>query len=360
MRALPFSATQNLALPYLITIQTGVTAVRFTTHSADITVNGDTYSPCPGANVSNIQFTGDVSPATCDVIVMAQTGGLFEPGDGTRGALDGWPISIKLFDLGDTDAGAYDIIPHATIGNVQEDTRGLITLSVNGPLNRFNGPLTEHYSLTGREELGDDRCKIPILPDDIGRGVDFVRPDIATGLLSVNDAYGRVRTGVAGTVDDYANVYYECTVAGTTDATTAPTYDPTVGNSTVDGTATFIARNAWLRYAYGQRTGDFTIQLTALPDLRASDSTWFVLGGIYVRSGPLEGFPVIPIRSWEPSTLTVTTFLPIGTNDIPVNTEMEIFVGCDLTREQCFSRFNNITNLRAETFVPPTNILGTI
>lgn len=360
MRALPFSATQNLALPYLVTIQTGLSAIRFTTHYADITVNGDLYSPCPGADVSNIQSTGDGAPSTCDVTVMAVTGGTFEPGDGTSGSLDGWPISIKFFDLGDTDAGTFDIIPHATIGNVQEDTRGLITLSVNGPMNRLNGPLTEHYSLTGREELGDDRCKIPIIPADVERSTAYVTLDQpAPGLQRVNDAYVRVRTGVAGTPEDYENVYYECTTAGTTD-TTEPTYDPTIGNTTTDGTAVFTARNSWLRYARGVRTGDFTIQLTALPDPRASDSTWFVLGGIYVRSGPLEGFPVIPIRSWEPSTLTVTTFLPIGANDIPADTQLEIFVGCDLTREQCQSRFNNIANLRAETFVPPTNFLGAI
>lgn len=359
MRSLPFSATQNLALPFLVTIQTGLTAIRFTTHYASISDGNNTFEPCPGADVTNIQTPSDGTPITCDVVVMAQSGGLFEPGDGISGALDGWPITVEMIDLGDTSAGTYDVIPSATIGNVQEDTRGLITLSVNGPLNRLVGPLTEHYALTGREEFGDDRCKIPVLPADIGRSTDFVRADIATGLLHVNDAYGRVRTGVAGTVEDYANVYFECTTAGTTD-TVAPTYDPTVGNTTTDGTAVFTARNAWLRYARGQRTGDFTIQLTALPDPRASDSTWFVLGGIYVRSGPLDGFPAIPIRSWDPTTLTVTTFLPIGTNDIPSNTQLEIFVGCDLTREMCFSRFNNITNLRAETFVPPTNALGLI
>src|SRR5689334_4442149 len=359
MRALPFSTTQSLALPYLVTIQTGVTALRFTTYHDSVAVGSDTFSPMPGCDVTNIQFPSDGTPATCDITLMAVSGGLIEPGDGINGSLDGWPVTIEIFDLGNTAAGTFDLIPSATIGNVSEDTMGQVTLSVNGPLNRLNGPLTEHYSLTGREELGDDRCKIPILPADIGRSTAFVRPDIATGLLLVNDAYGRVRTGVAGTVEDYANVYFECTVAGTTD-TVAPTYDPTVGNSTVDGTATFIARDSWLRYARGQRTGDFTIQLTAMPDGRANDATWFEFGGIYVRSGPLNGFPVMPIKSWEPSTLTLTTFLPIGVNDIPANTQLEVHAGCNLTREQCQSRFSNITNLRAETFVPPSSTIDSL
>jgi hypothetical protein len=357
MRSLPFDTTKNLALPILVTITTGIVSLRFTSHNQPVVSGGNTFHPVPGCDVTNLQFPGDGTPATADVTVMAVSGGLIQPGDGTRGALDGWPITIEMFDLGNLVAGTYDLIPKATIGTVQETTRGLITISVNGPLNRAKGPLTEHYSLTGREELGDDRCKIPILPADIGRSVAFVRPDIATGLLAVNDAYGRFKTGSMGDVTDYANVYYECTTAGTT-ASSAPTYDPTVGNSTTDGTAVFIARNAWLRYAHGQRTGDFTIQLTALPDTRATDDTWYVLGGIYVRSGPLDGYPVIPIRSWDHATLTVTTFLPIGANDMPANTQLEIHTGCNLTPDQCFSRFNNITNLRAETFVPPSNTIG--
>lgn len=105
----------------------------------------------------------------------------------------------------------------------------------------------------------------------------------------------------------------------------------------------------------GQATGDFTIVLDSLPDARASDATWYVLGSITVTSGPLVGFPVIAIRAWNPGTLTVTTFLPIALADIPAGTGMDLSAGCDLTRETCFAKFNNIINMRAETFIPPTD-----
>jgi hypothetical protein len=80
------------------------------------------------------------------------------------------------------------------------------------------------------------------------------------------------------------------------------------------------------------------------------------LGALYVRSGNLSGYPKIPIRAWNPATLEVTLFLPVLETDIPAGTQLEIAPGCDLTREMCFSRFNNITNLRAETFVPPPDV----
>lgn len=356
MRTIPFSATGSTGIAYLVSITYGISTLRFTTYESDVVVSGSTFSAGHGAQVTNIQFPSDGSPATADVVLMADTGGLITPGDAARGKFDGWPITIQIVDPENPSSGTVDMLPNATIGNVTEDTRGLCTISVNGPLNRTRKQVTEHYSLTGREDLGDDRCKIPIRPADIARSTAYVASSTLP-LLHVNDAHGRYRTGT--TVEDYQNVYFECTTGGTT-AATAPTYDFTVGNTTTDGTAVFTARNSWLRYARGQATGDFTIQLTALPDPRATDSTWYVMGGIYVCSGVLDGYPKIPIRAWDPTTFTATTFLPVSSTDIPANTQLEIHAGCDLTRDMCFSRFNNITNLRAETFVPPSNQLGVL
>ncbi len=94
--------------------------------------------------------------------------------------------------------------------------------------------------------------------------------------------------------------------------------------------------------------------LESLPDARASDDTWYVDGGLFVRSGNLEGYK-LTIRAWDAGTLTLTLFLPIDPDDIPANTQFEIYPGCDRTRDMCFVRFNNIVNMRAETLVPPAD-----
>lgn len=347
MRSLSFDPNSPVELPALITIQRGTVTLRWNTSDRDVTIDGETWTAEGGALVTSLDCNSDGTENNADITIHTRAGGPVEPGDGARGLLDGWPISVKLFDPSDTTT-ATEMMPGAIVGSVQEDANGIATIAASGQLIKASVELTEHYSLTGREDLGDDRCKIPILPADIGRGVAFVRPDIATGLLHVNDAYGRMLT--AGS---YGNVYYECTAPGTTDATTAPTYDPTIGNSTVDGGVTFIARNAWTRSATGEATSAFEIVLDALPDPRALDPTWYALGALYVRSGALEDYPKFPIREWNPATLTVTLFLPVAVADIPADTALEIAPGCDNTREMCFSRFNNIVNLRAETFVPP-------
>lgn len=367
MRSFPFDTTASTPIAYLITIQKALVTIQFTTWSQTITTADSRVFPArEGAAVTGLQFPSDGSaPCNADVLVMALDGDAYiAPGDAAAGLLDNWPITIEMIDPTNTAAGT--VTPLAgTVGSVLEDTTGLVTIAANGPLRlAMEKPVCEHFSLTGREDLGDDRCKVPILAyadiaaGDIQRSTDYVTVDGADpdiGLLTVRSCYGRVRTGMAGTVDDYADVYYECTTAGTTDST-APTYDPTVGNTTLDGTATFTARNAWTRHARAVATDAFNIVLSSLTEPRSSDSTWFVNGGLFIRSGPLSGFGRLPIRAWDPGTSTVTLFLPINPDDVPANTEVEVHAGCDLTREQCFARFDNIVNLRAETFVPPPDL----
>ncbi len=358
MRTFPFDPSKAAGLPSLVTIQRGLVTIRFTTWQQSVTSNTFFFPTAPGANLTGFQFPSDGSQANADVSVMVEPGGIVEPGDGVRGVLDNWPILIELFDPNNLSAGTLPILL-GTIGSVDEDTRGMATIAADGQLRLASQrPLTEQYTLTGREDLGDDRCKIPLCVDqditkfDIQRGQTFQASN-ALPLLRVADAFGRFRTG--STVEDYHNIYLECTTGGVTDPTTAPSYPTSAGGTVTDGSASFIARNAWTRAARGYALDPFTIQFTELDESRSGDPTWFVLGGIFIRSGALDGFPKLPVRAWNPGASQATLFLPVSPTDVASNTQMEIHAGCNLTRDQCFSRFNNIINLRAETFVPPPN-----
>lgn len=276
MRAAP----TGRALPALITIQKGLTTLRWTTWAEDIVIGENTWIAASGAKISSMAFCADGTESNADITIMTKDGGLVEPGDGARGVLDGWPISIMLFDPSDVEGTATEMVPGSTIGSVAEDSNGLATIEARGPLTFAGRPVTEHFSLTGREDLGDERCTI----------------DLTLG-------------------------------AGWTFSTT------------------------------GEATGTFTVVLDTLPDARASDETWYVNGGLIVKSGPLSGFPKIPIMKWNPGTLTVTLALPVAISDIPPGTDLDLHPGCDNTAAMCFSRFDNIANLRAETFVPPPDVM---
>ncbi len=360
------------SIPYIITIQKALTTLRFSTWNETIvTSDGDTFPPGVGAGVTNLQFTSDGSVANaCDVVIMATDNGPILPGDGARGVLDNWPILVEFVDPTNISGGTYHALS-GTIGSVDEDGNGMVTIAANGQLRLAQQkPVCEHFTLTGREDLGDNRCKVPLClaanigAFDIGRGQTFFTKDGEIisgsedmGLLLVSDAYGRFRSGgTSGDVEDYANVVYECTTAGDTDATTAPTYPTTPGATVTDGTAVFTCRDAFTRHARGYAIDAFNIQLDALPDPRATDATWFVNGGIYFRSGNLNGFNKFPVRAWDPDTFIATLFVAIEPEDVPADTQIEIHAGCDLTREMCNLRFDNIINLRAETFVPPPDL----
>ncbi len=355
--------TQFSGLPAIITIQKGTTSIKFTSADRAIILGTDVWLPQPGADLTGLQVPSDGTAANADVTVMAGIGPgyIFAPGDGNRGVYDNWPITIELIDPNNP---IHEEPPFLTgiIGSVDE-AGNMLTIAANGLLQQAQyRPMVEYFALTGREVLGDDHCKLPIcctenIGDfDIQRNQTFVLPNIVTGLLKVADAYGRVRTGSAGDVTDYANVVYQCTAPGVTDPTTAPSYNPTVGATTSDGTATFLTLEGWTRYAFGQALDPFHIQLAALPDPRASDVTWFVPGRVFIRSGNLSGFPAIPVTGWDPATLTMRLALPVAVVDIPAGTQLEVIPGCDETRVMCFTRFNNIINLRAETFVPPPDV----
>jgi microcystin-dependent protein len=58
------------------------------------------------------------------------------------------------------------------------------------------------------------------------------------------------------------NYTYECTTAGTSHASTEPTWPTSVGNTVSDGTATWTCRAKWSSYTAGQIVGEQTHTLT--------------------------------------------------------------------------------------------------
>src|ERR1700722_12584160 len=134
MRSPPFTFSTALGIHAAIAIIRPTTVLRFTTASSNQTFSGNTFVPYGAANLTQIQYLGDGSPANADVRIQAISGGLIEPGDAASGALDGLPISIGLFDIGNPSAGLFEMMPGATIGSALEDSDGVVTIAAQGPL----------------------------------------------------------------------------------------------------------------------------------------------------------------------------------------------------------------------------------
>ncbi len=146
------------------------------------------------------------------------------------------------------------------------------------------------------------------------------------------------------------DIYYECTVSGTT-ASTRPTFDPVVGNTTVDGTVTWTARDAWTRH--GEVTGASSRRLFqgTVTEPRFIDG-WFDFGVVIFETGPNIGLGMEVKISLEATTgeVSIELFLsmpfPIGVGD-----EFRIYAGCDKRLATCRDKFDNVLNFRAEPYV---------
>jgi uncharacterized phage protein (TIGR02218 family) len=85
----------------------------------------------------------------------------------------------------------------------------------------------------------------------------------------------------------------------------------------------------------------------------AAPSGWFNDGIITFTSGAMNGLSV-EIKSWD--GLTVNTFLPMPFQPLAGDT-FTIEPGCDHTKNDCYSKFNNIINLRAEPDIPGMDLI---
>lgn len=342
MRTIPFTVISARGIHALITITFAddVRVLRLTTADSDVTIGSDTWSASGAVNITQIQYNSDGTPAVADIKIAAAAGSLVPSGTGALGYLDGLPITVELFDVGNPGSGTFDYIPGATIGSVQEDSDGVLTLAVQGPISIMNGPMTEVYTAACKARLGDDRCQVPIDPAFITRNKLYTLVD-STSFTDLS--WGRISGN--------RNVVYQCTTAGTTDPTTAPTYSTTVDDTVTDGSAVFTVRKAFMCQATGQAIDFFNIQLTGTLPI----TTPVALGNIIPRSGPLANVK-LPYRAYDTGTHIVTLFEPYATSNFPVGTDFDINPGCNRLLATCRDTFNNLKNMRATPYAPGADV----
>ncbi len=347
----PFSLEDATALAWLVTVTRGAQNLRFTGAQTDITIDGNTWTALPGTTLSTLQKRIDGSVANCTVQFGAYMGGLFQPGELAQGKYDGCDAVIELCDP-TNPAGGKATLLIGFVGDISDTRADLNGFEIRGPLTRARTSFAEQFSPNCRADIGDTRCKIPILPN----GTTFV--DLARDQDLALGQFVRVAIGSADNPTDYDNVYFEVTTAGTTDPTTQPVFDPTIGYETDDGSVVFTTRNAFTRYAQVDSIIDVhTFTLTNAsdpdsPDPRAVDD-WYTLGLAIIRGGIYDGTS-IPILQWIAVSSTIVAFVEID-NIITPGTWLEVIPGCDKTQDTCLNKFNNIVNRRAEPFAPGTD-----
>lgn len=146
----------------------------------------------------------------------------------------------------------------------------------------------------------------------------------------------------------YENRLYRCTTAGTT-ATEQPAYNTTIGAETTDGTAVFVAENAWSRAGSVAEVLDRALFTAAIDEPRAADG-WFDGGVLTWETGDNTG-RAIEVKSWLQAPAEITLFLPPG-YPVQPGDAFRVHPGCDKRLDTCVTRFANMLNFRGEPYVP--------
>lgn len=173
--------------------------------------------------------------------------------------------------------------------------------------------------------------------------VNTVR-DLACDDVEAQIVFEEVREGY----EIYGGVEFECTTAGTT-GTAMPSFDTTIGNTTVDGSAVWTARTPVHMFVDTVASDATTSNILIASTLDKPDG-WFDWGVLRMLSGANQG-RAVEVISWNNATKQMTLAMPL-----PYQTEagdiFQIHTGCDKSRAVCRDKFANILNFRGEPDIP--------
>jgi hypothetical protein len=329
----------TLATCWRITRTDGV-VFRFTDHDRDLVVEGEVYQASAG--YSRTAITNDAGTGVDNLDVE----GVFDSDAVTEeelraGLFDRAEVRIFLVNWADPSMGALRL-RRGWFGEVVLTEQGVFRTELRGLTQALAQRIGELYSPECRADLGDHRCRIPVLPAVIARASAYALGD-----------HVRVATGSGSGSAVYENRLYNCVVAGTT-AEVAPAYDTTVGEQTTDGTAVFEALEAWSRSGMVVDVSDRTTFTASIDEPRAIDG-WFAGGVLTWESGANAGRAIV-VRAWTQATGELELLLPMGYAIEPGDT-FRIHPGCDKRLDTCIDRFANVLNFRGEPYVPGQDAL---
>lgn len=269
-----------------------------------------------------------------------------------RGLFDDSTVEVFAVNFKNSADGVVRI-RRGTLGEVILTKRGFFVAELRGLSQAFQVRIGRLYTTVCDVDLGDDECKIPLLPDVVQRSTAYVVGDFV-----------RVVTAAVpdGTWFDHEGIIYQCTTAGTTDAV-EPVYTPTAGVPTNDGTAVFTAEDSWTRAFEVNAVTDtkrefVTSSLLAGVTARTLQPTgWHDYGAVVWETGANAGV-VMEVRTFTQGTpdQTVRLFLDLP-QDIAVGDRGRIYPGCDKRRVTCVDKFQNILNFRGFPDIPGQDVI---
>lgn len=168
MKALPAGlaahyATGSTTIAYCLAFtRADGQAFRFTSHDADLVVDGATYRAGPGLEVSDLVLTAGLAPDNLELRILYADDAITRA-DLLAGRWDGAAFRLFAVNYADTAAGTNEILT-GTTGEARVAREEAFTLELRGlkqALQRTRGIVTQK---TCRHRLGDAGCGVNLVP----------------------------------------------------------------------------------------------------------------------------------------------------------------------------------------------------
>ena len=336
----------SLATCWEVVRRDGVTFY-FTDHDIDLVFGGNTYKAATGFTRSAVEERSDLSVDNMELVgVLDDTA--ITVADIRAGLFD--YAELKSFMVNHEDPDAFSSIKlRAGFVGEAAATQQLEVFRVDfrGLLQNYSQSLGDVYQPECRVDLGSPECGINLEPTKIVRETVYAVGD----LVSVDTLNPGGENSPISDGTQYEGKRYLCTVAGTT-AVSQPVYDETVGNDTVDGTATFKAEFSFTQYltvvtVNSRREFEVSVPIN---DSQALDD-WFKYGAVSFI-GTDNSYKVFEVKSYNATTKIMELFIDVPF-DIAELDLFSVYAGCNKTLQtSCLDKFDNVINYRGEPFVP--------
>lgn len=325
------SSTARLSTCLRIRANDG-TIIGFTNNTSPLTFEGVTYRSVDGTTPTAIQSNNTLSVDNLDITTVRSPTGITGP-DILRGRWDFADVRIFMLSSDDITAGALKV-RRGRLGAVSLN-RQTLTAEVRGMLDALTKQILELYSPGCRVDLGSTRCGVPLDP-----------PEWTASLLAIINKPFDARIGTIVKPTVFNGFYFKCSSSGTT-GLTEPTWNLTLGGTTVDNTAEWETITAFTHN--GTVTSIFNTKRVV--DTNLLLPTDFFTGGLVTWLTGLNIGDQIEVKSYVVTNGRLTFILPMWF-DVAVNDTFTVTAGCfKRITEDCRDKFDNSHNFQGEPYV---------